>query len=665
VQNFLNALSVNRRSGISFAGAAFGEIRSKYDALISANLDPKVPADRHIMLTRIRGWSVYRGFSRAFIPEYQKSFFQKGNLVEYRFEIPAGAGMHVPLKLTYRLDESDNLLNITLKRTEDEEKLNPPPKEAAKIILRPDIESRNHHELTKVFRGPEESWPSGIRQLDNGFVFTDEDKRLKFTCERGEFVREDEWYYQIVHPVEMERGMDGESDLFSPGYFRIFLEENDSVRLTARVSSGGEEEKGFVDATDSKEEINYSQDDFRKTLKNSIRKFIVRRNRNKTVIAGYPWFLDWGRDTLICLRGIISAGFWDEAKSIIREFASFEKDGTLPNVIRGEDTSNRDTSDAPLWIYVAVDDLISYENDQLLHEDCGDRSLIDVLRSIAESYIKGTSNGIKMDTESGLIYSPTHYTWMDTNYPAGTPREGYPIEIQALWYHAVHSLSVKLQDEKKWTDLAKKIKESIKTYFLIEKQNHSTVFEKEIYLADCLHTSNFEPASKALRDDHLRPNQLLAVTLGAIEEKEICEGILTTCEELIVTGAIRTLADRDTEYQLSVYHNGQLMNNPSYPYKGRYEGEEDYFRKPAYHNGTAWTWPFPSYCEAMYKTYGEYGLKASRDILSTSMRQMNRGCVAQLPEILDGDFPHYQRGCYAQAWGITEFYRVASLLGLF
>ncbi len=662
----MNALSVNRKTGISVSAAAFGELRSKYDALISANLDPNVPDDRHIMLTRIRGWSVYRGFSRAFIPEYQKSFFHKANLAEYHFEIPASAGMHVPLKLTYRLDESDNLLHITLKRTKVEEGLNPPPKEAVKIILRPDIESRNHHELTKAFRGPENDWPSGIRQLDRGFVFTDEDKRLKFICERGTFVREDEWYYQISHPVEMERGMDAESDLFSPGYFKIYLKENDSVHLTARVTAGGNENRVTEKTDESGGGMNHGRDDLDpgEILKNSMRKFIVNRNQNKTVIAGYPWFLDWGRDTLICLRGIISAGSTKEAKSIIREFASFEKDGTLPNVIRGEDTSNRDTSDAPLWIFVAVDDLIQHEDTRMLSEVCGGRSLIDVLKSIAESYMEGTPNGIKMDPGSGLIYSPTHYTWMDTNYPAGTPREGYPIEIQALWYHSVNFLSAELPDERKWTDLAEKIKESIKTYFLIEKQNHSTVFEKEIYLSDCLHTNNFEPASQAFRDDHLRPNQLLAVTLGAVEEKKICEGILVSCEELIVPGAIRTLADRDTVYPLPVYHNGQLMNDPSHPYKGRYLGEEDHSRKPAYHNGTAWTWPFPSYCEAMYKTYGEYGLKAARDILSTSMRQMNRGCIAQLPEILDGDFPHHQRGCYAQAWGITEFYRVAGILGL-
>ena len=663
--DFLNALSVNRRSGISFAGAAFGEIRSKYDALISANLNLRVPEDRHIMLTRFMGWSVYKGFSRAIIPEFQQSFYHSGNLAEYYFEIPAGAGMLIPLTLTYRFDEEANLLNVTLTRVEKDNVLTPPPGEAVKIILRPDIESRVHHELTKAFQGPEETWPYNITTMANGFSFQDEEKVLQVTCERGEFIREDEWYYMVSHPMEKERGMDGEGDLFSPGYFKIFLKSSESKSIKALVFDNDEEN----DRNDRLEQV-FAEEKFvkikqtKEILKNSIRKFIVTRNANQTVIAGYPWFLDWGRDTLICLRGILSAGFIDEAKSIIREFASFEKYGTLPNVIRGKDTSNRDTSDAPLWIFAAVNDLITYDDSGFLYEDCGGRTLIEVLQSIAMNYIKGTPNGIQMDQESGLIYSPTHFTWMDTNYPAGTPREGYPIEIQALWYHAVWFLSAIFPDEEKWTKLHSQIRNSITNYFLVEKENHSNAFEKEVYLSDCLHTDSYKPASEAIRDDHLRPNQILAITLGAVEEEKICRGIVSACEELIVPGAIRSLADRDAEYHLEVSHNGQLLNDPSHPYKGKYEGDEDYSRKPAFHNGTAWTWLFPSYCEALFKTYGKSGLRGSGAILATSMHLMNAGCIAQIPEILDGDFPHHQRGCYAQAWGITELYRVAYLLGL-
>lgn len=156
----------------------------------------------------------------------------------------------------------------------------------------------------------------------------------------------------------------------------------------------------------------------------------MKRDRENTIIAGYPWFLDWGRDTLIALRGLVKGEFETEAAAIIRQFACFEKDGTIPNVIRGLDDRNRDTSDAPLYLIVAARDYTEHHSNRILDASCGGRKLRDVLRSIVEHYRAGTPNGIVMDEESGLIFSPPHFTWMDTNFPAGTPREGYPIEIQ-------------------------------------------------------------------------------------------------------------------------------------------------------------------------------------------------------------------------------------------
>lgn len=171
-----------------------------------------------------------------------------------------------------------------------------------------------------------------------------------------------------------------------------------------------------------------------------MRRFIVKRDRENTIIAGYPWFLDWGRDTLIALRGLVKGEFETEAAAIIRQFACFEKDGTIPNVIRGLDDRNRDTSDAPLYLIVAARDYAEHHSNRILDASCGGRKLRDVLRSIVEPYRAGTPNGIVMDEESGLIFSPPHFTWMDTNFPAGTPREGYPIEIQALWYASLEFL---------------------------------------------------------------------------------------------------------------------------------------------------------------------------------------------------------------------------------
>jgi hypothetical protein len=142
-----------------------------------------------------------------------------------------------------------------------------------------------------------------------------------------------------------------------------------------------------------------------------------------------------------------------------------------------------------------------------------------------------------------------------------------------------------------------------------------------------------------------------------------CKAILDATSELLIPGAIRTLADRDVQFPLPVKdRNGALLNNPTHPYCGRYEGDEDTRRKVAYHNGTAWPWVFPSWPEAYYMTYGAAGRRTAVSVLSTMTLLMDGGYVTQLAEILDGDYPHTLRGCGAQAWSITEFYRVWTLL---
>jgi predicted glycogen debranching enzyme len=274
------------------------------------------------------------------------------------------------------------------------------------------------------------------------------------------------------------------------------------------------------------------------------------------------------------------------------------------------------------------------------------------LIQIADAYITGTPNGIKMDQDSGLIYSPPHFTWMDTNYPAGTPREGYPVEIQALWFAALEFL-YELTGLEKWLMLANKVKTSINKFFT----------NSEGWLSDCLHAKNGVPASEAIQDDALRPNQLLAITLGAVTDFKTRKAILDSTATLLIPGAIRSLADQPVKVPQAVYgHDGNLLNDPHNPYWGYYSGDEDTRRKPAYHNGTAWTWMFPSYPEAYYIAYGEQGIRTAKAILGSSEHILSKGCIGHIPEILDGNYPHTQRGCDAQAWGITELCRVYSLL---
>jgi len=386
-------------------------------------------------------------------------------------------------------------------------------------------------------------------------------------------------------------------------------------------------------------------------MEESIQSFIVKRDTFKTVIAGYPWFLDWGRDTLICLRGIIAAGQLQTAKEILLQFAQFEEAGTLPNMIRGKDHSNRETSDAPLWFFVACDDLMKAEGHQnILETDCEGRTLKEVLISLAQGLIKGTPNGISFDSDSALLFSPPHFTWMDTNYPAGTPRQGYPIEIQALWYAALHLLS-QIDAAPHWAEYATRVQQSIHQLFIIET-------DEKTYLADTLDAQPGIAARDAQKDDALRSNQLLAITLGAVTDKALGKKILDACEQLLIPGAIRSLADRPVQHPAPIYQKDQLINDPTHPYWGKYSGDEDTSRKPAYHNGTAWTWPFPSYAEALVLVYGKNAKDTARALLGSSTEIINYNALLHTPEVLDGNTPHTQRGCGAQAWGATELYRV-------
>jgi hypothetical protein len=156
----------------------------------------------------------------------------------------------------------------------------------------------------------------------------------------------------------------------------------------------------------------------------------------------------------------------------------------------------------------------------------------------------------------------------------------------------------------------------------------------------------------------VRPNQLLAITLGAIDSADHMRRILAACEELLIPGAIRSLADRPVKHPITIRHNGSDLNDPYRPYWGAYCGDEDTRRKPAYHNGTAWTWPFPAYCEAWALAYGEAGRHTALAWLTSSIGLLESGCLGHLPEILDGDYPHTARGCDAQAWGASEWVRV-------
>ncbi len=650
-----SALLTNGAGAMSQPRLEWGRILSQYDCMLAANLDARVPVDRRVLFTRCRAWLLYMGYSYEIgIDCTRHADVITGTSVAWHFEVPAGMGKSVPVVFTLSLLHHRNRIHLGIKRpavADDAKFLD--DQIPVTLILRPDIEDRSCHEACKAYSGPEYQWPGAVHPFEHGFRFdTGGHAPLMVRLDGGRFSRESEWLYGIPHPVEADRGLEPNSDLFSPGYFSIELTGGRKCCLEAFIEGDPEPDPADT-ANEGTDETGPAERPLEAILTSAIRDFIVRRDDSLTVIAGYPWFLDWGRDTLICLRGIIAAGMLDEARDILLQFARFEDRGTLPNMIRGTDDRNRDTSDAPLWFFTACNDLLQATGRKkpFLNADCNGRTLLEILRSLATHMISGTPNGIIMDPESALIFSPSHFTWMDTNYPAGTPREGYPVEIQALWYAALQLLA-RIDDDPRWGTLAGQVRHSMYSLYPLKDLN---------YLSDCLHARPGMPAAQATPDNALRPNQLFAVTLGAIEEPLQVRGILTACGRLLIPGAIRSLADQPVSPPLPVNGIHGLLNDPNHPYFGEYRGDEDTRRKPAYHNGTAWTWPFPSYCEALVM-HDPVLLPTAQSLLSSITELLLKGCAGHMPEILDGNHPHQQRGCRAQAWGVTEAYRVLKLL---
>ncbi|MEN8691395.1 MAG: amylo-alpha-1,6-glucosidase [Desulfobacterales bacterium] len=651
-------LATNARGGMLRAGVSWGELNSRYDALLAANLDPEVPEDRCILFTRCRAWVVYQGYSQEIGNDCLTAFHYAGDRTgKWRFQIPTGQGESIGLGITAEMLPLKNAVRLTFYRhPADMARRRLDDRSPVQLILRPDIEFRSFHETTKAFLGPENRWPAAIRSLTDGFLFTPAAAvNLEMTVSRGTFVSEPEWQYMVHHPLEAERGLDPNSDLFSPGYFSLILEGDRTETLTAGIVENGDDPI-TVTESDRSPQMTPSPGPGAAlkpidALKTCLDQYVVRRGNLKSVIAGYPWFLDWGRDSLIVVRGLVAAGRWKAARAVLKQFGQFEKDGTIPNMIRGQDAGNRDTSDAPLWFFTACADLVAAEgSEDFLDSTWGDRTIRAILVAMADSLIHGTPNGIRMDPASGLIFSPAHFTWMDTNHPAATPREGYPIEIQALWHRALEFLTqIDTSGRKRWQKLMRQVASSLVTLYYHEDRG---------YFSDCLHAVTGTAAQSAAPDDALRPNQLLVLTLGALTDPTIARSVLAACERLLVPGGIRSLADKEVARPIAVFHNGRLVNDPHHPYQGRYVGDEDTQRKPAYHNGTAWTWLFPSFCEAWAKVYGKDGCQTALAWLGSSTALINKGCIGHVPEILDGDFPHIPRGCDAQAWGVSELLRV-------
>ena len=450
------------------------------------------------------------------------------------------------------------------------------------------------------------------------------------------------WFRNFQYAVEQERGLDFAEDLFSPCAFNFDLTASSKVSLIASTErrdvrqadayrKAELERRNLLDGRSAHAEANQLV----KTLTTAADQFIVARERGKTVIAGYHWFSDWGRDTMIALPGLtLATGHAKIARSILAEFANHVDQGMLPNRFpdTGE-TPEYNTVDATLWVFEAVRSLLQYTNDYEFVR----ANLYAVLADIIDWHVKGTRYNIHVD-DDGLLYSGepgVQLTWMDAKVGdwVVTPRQGKPVEIQALWYNALRVME----------HLAGKFKETMaKKNYAARADKARASFNKMFWNEEvgCL----YDVVNGDARDGSIRPNQILAISLtNSMVSKARAKGILGMVQrELLTPRGLRTLSPRDPNYV------------------GRYKGDPR-SRDGAYHQGTVWPWLMGPYITAYVKTFGEKaGRKFAIEWLADFQDHLNEACLGQVSEIFDGDAPHTPRGCVAQAWSVAELLRAAA-----
>jgi predicted glycogen debranching enzyme len=429
-----------------------------------------------------------------------------------------------------------------------------------------------------------------------------------------------DWFNNFEYDVERERGLDFQEDLFNPLVARFDLSRKPAATIIASTEIRDAAQAPAMRRAEVERRVQLvaTSPPHLQDLVAAADQFIVKRGDLKTIIAGYPWFSDWGRDTMIALPGLtLVTGRVEVAKSILLAFAQSVDRGMLPN--RFPDAGESpvyNTVDATLWFFEAIRAL----GDAAFIKD----HLYDCLKDIIDWHIKGTRYGIHAG-EDGLISCGepgVQLTWMDAKVGdwVVTPRIGKPVEIQALWYNALRvmqELASQFHDgarEQAVRELADRARQSFNTQFWNEE-------------AACL----YDVVNGDTPDAAIRPNQIFAVSLPhtMLDDARAKQVVAVVERELLTPFGLRSLSPRDPQY------------------RGRYEGGV-VSRDSAYHQGTVWPWLLGPFITASMKVNKQAG-----DWLAAF-----RG-LAQIPEVYDGDAPHRQGGCFAQAWSVAELLRAA------
>ncbi|WP_144139333.1 amylo-alpha-1,6-glucosidase [Paraburkholderia sp. BCC1884] len=464
----------------------------------------------------------------------------------------------------------------------------------------------------------------------------------------GVYTHAPDWYRNFCYVREQERGLDFSEDLATPGVFSFDLAQGEAVMiLSASIvtapAAGAVPLSSAQQALARAAEITHIEQQrrsgFSSRLQRSADAYVVTRNAGRTILAGFPWFTDWGRDTFIAMRGLlIASGRLDEAEAILLEWSGALSEGMLPNRFPDYgDTPEYNSVDASLWFIVAVHDYLATN-----HASAATRTrLQQAAEVILAGYTQGTRFNIQASSDDGLLsagQAGVQLTWMDAKVGdwVVTPRIGKPVEVQALW---INALRIAATWNPQWESAAERASQAFRERFI--DPTTQALFDN----VDVDHV-------KGATDRSIRPNQIFAV--GGLPfpllDGAAARAVLAQVEaQLLTPSGLRTLAPSDPDY------------------RGHYGGLP-LARDGAYHQGTVWPWLLGPFVEAWLRVHaGEADAVAQvrARFLAPLYAHLDRAGLDHLSEIADGDAPHAPAGTPFQAWSLGELLRIEHLLAEF
>lgn len=502
------------------------------------------------------------------------------------------------------------------------------------IKLHPFLAFRNIHKLSKA--NPDVL--TNYSEIDNGIktrmyqAFPELHMQIS---KKVNYISNPDWFFNVQYSEEEKRGYEFTEDLFIPGYFEFSMEAGESVIFSASLNEV--KTAGLIKKFESEVKKRIPRDTFENCLINSAQQFIVRRDKKTEIIAGFPWFGIWGRDTFISIPGLtLAIGDSKTALDVLDTMSAKLKEGLFTNKGTGPD-ADLNSVDAPLWYIWAIQQYVIFTGDS---EGAWTR-YAEKMKSILYHFRNGTLFNIKMQ-ENGLICAGLEgkaLTWMDATIKGQpvTPRTGYNVEINALWFNAVMFM---LEMAEKYSDndfiasfgpLPVKIRDSFQELFWSDQKK---------YLADYVdeNGANWD----------VRPNQIFAYSLPfSMISKDQAKIMLDVVKsELLTPRGLRTLSPNHENYI------------------GIYEGNQEE-RDLAYHQGTVWPWLLGHFCEAYLKVHKKSGLQMVKDLYFGFEAEMTNAGIGTISELFDGNPPHEAKGAISQAWSVAELLRLKKIIEKF